>query len=112
MQDATWLISQQYQATHSRPPVDAAVDALEPGADLVRLVSAFDAYKTSMEAHFAEEEAVCVPLMRAYFSFKEIAEVMGIPKGTVMSRLFHARRKLKEQVVGLVGEEAEHELLR
>ena len=57
--------------------VDAAVDALEPGADLVRLVSAFDAYKTSMEAHFAEEEAVCVPLMRAYFGFEEIAAVMA-----------------------------------
>lgn len=45
-------------------------------------------------------------------SYEEIAEVMGIPKGTVMSRLFHARRKLKEQVVDRLGEEAEHELLR
>lgn len=45
-------------------------------------------------------------------SYEEIAEAMEIPKGTVMSRLFHARRKLKEQVVELVGEEAEHELLR
>jgi hypothetical protein len=57
--------------------VDLAVNALEPGADLVPLVSAFDAYKASMEPHLAEEEAVCVPLMRAYFSFKEIAEVMA-----------------------------------
>ena len=33
MQDATWLISQQYQATHSRPPVDLTVDAetMTPG---------------------------------------------------------------------------------
>ncbi|MBM65460.1 MAG: RNA polymerase subunit sigma [Myxococcales bacterium] len=45
-------------------------------------------------------------------SYEEIAEAMEIPKGTVMSRLFHARRKLKEQVVELVGEEAEDELLR
>ena len=45
-------------------------------------------------------------------SYEEIAELMEIPKGTVMSRLFHARRKLKEQVVDMMGEEAEHELLR
>lgn len=28
-------------------------------------------------------------------SYKEIAEVMGIPEGTVMSRLFYARKKLQ-----------------
>ena len=44
--------------------VDLAVNALEPGADLVPLVSAFDAYKASMEPHLAEEEAVCVPRAR------------------------------------------------
>ena len=57
--------------------VDAAADALAPGADLVPLVSAFDAYKASMEPHLAEEEAVCVPLMRAYFSFEEISRVLA-----------------------------------
>ena len=29
------------------------------------------------------------------FSYKEISDVMGIPEGTVMSRLFYARRKLQ-----------------
>ena len=57
--------------------VDAAADALAPGADLAPLVSAFDAYKASMEPHLAEEEAVCVPLMRAYFSFEEISRVLA-----------------------------------
>ena len=31
-----------------------------------------------------------------HLSYEEIAQHLEIPKGTVMSRLFHARRKLKE----------------
>lgn len=29
-------------------------------------------------------------------SYEELAEVMEVPKGTIMSRLFHARRKMQE----------------
>jgi len=31
-------------------------------------------------------------------SYEEIADVVGVPVGTVMSRLFHARRKLQERL--------------
>lgn len=31
-------------------------------------------------------------------SYQEIADVLGIPIGTVMSRLFHARRRLRERL--------------
>ena len=31
-------------------------------------------------------------------SYAEIAQVLEIPKGTVMSRLFHARRQLRERL--------------
>jgi RNA polymerase sigma-70 factor (ECF subfamily) len=31
-------------------------------------------------------------------SYEELAEVLDIPKGTVMSRLFHARQNLKKHL--------------
>ena len=41
-------------------------------------------------------------------SYEEIAEVIGIPKGTVMSRLFHARRKLLEVMQPMLEQEDIH----
>jgi RNA polymerase sigma-70 factor (ECF subfamily) len=38
-------------------------------------------------------------------SYEEIAEAMEVPKGTVMSRLFHARRKMQRMLREHFGEE-------
>lgn len=35
-----------------------------------------------------------------HLSYKEISDVMGIPEGTVMSRLFYARKKLQKLLSG------------
>jgi len=32
-------------------------------------------------------------------SYEEIARVLGVPKGTVMSRLFYARRRVREELI-------------
>jgi RNA polymerase sigma-70 factor (ECF subfamily) len=37
------------------------------------------------------------------FSYKEISETLGIPVGSVMSRLYYARKKLKENLKHLKG---------
>lgn len=39
--------------------------------------------------------------------YKEIAEMLSIPEGTVMSRLYHARRRLREGIGPLIGEDAD-----
>lgn len=39
-------------------------------------------------------------------SYEELAETLGIPKGTVMSRLFHARQKMQAVMREYLGEDA------
>jgi len=39
-------------------------------------------------------------------SYEQISEVLEIPKGTVMSRLFHARHKMQEALKGYLTDEA------
>jgi RNA polymerase sigma-70 factor (ECF subfamily) len=35
-------------------------------------------------------------------SYEEMAQAMGCSKGTIMSRLFHARKNMQKQLVDLV----------
>jgi len=51
----------------------------------------FDAMETLTPEH---RQIILLREVEGY-SYKEISDVMGIPEGTVMSRLFYARRKLQ-----------------
>ena len=47
------------------------------------------------------------------FSYAEIAEITDVPIGTVMSRLFRARKNLKQQLLEFGSETlSEHKLRR
>lgn len=49
-----------------------------------------------------DEFRIVVVLSDVYeFSYKEIAEIVGCPMGTVMSRLYRGRRRLQEQLLEL-----------
>jgi RNA polymerase sigma-70 factor, ECF subfamily len=40
-------------------------------------------------------------------SYEEMSKVLKVPKGTIMSRLFHARRKMQQQLEGYLGGDLE-----
>lgn len=42
-------------------------------------------------------------------SYEEMAKILKVPKGTIMSRLFHARRKMQERLQGYLQGELEIE---
>lgn len=81
------------------------------GAQVVRLHSAKDdpaanvarsqLNKTIMDAVEAlpdDQKQVLILRELEDMPYKEIAEVLGIPEGTVMSRLYYARRRLQEML--------------
>lgn len=53
----------------------------------------------------AEQRAVFVLRVNEEMSYEEIAEALGIPTGTVMSRLARARERLRAALAGYLGAE-------
>ncbi len=97
-------------------PVGTGLDAVDPdrqreggpAGDLER-AELREAVRRAIEA--LPDDARQTLLLREVdgLSYSEIAESLGVPKGTVMSRLHHARRRVRallvEQGVGELGEE-------
>ena len=80
--------------------VDSAVAALAAGGDVAALVTVFDPYRKTMEAHLKEEEEICVPLMFAYFEpgyvGKKVQEIMKTMDKTLMGSFVHHQGSQKE----------------
>jgi len=53
-----------------------------------------------------DQHAVIALYATGDMTYGQIAEALGIPIGTVMSRLYHARRRLAEWLPDLAGERA------
>ena len=64
------------------------------------------AFRRALARLGANDREILVLRHYRELTYKELAHVLAIPEGTVMSRLFHARRRLREQL----GPEFEAEL--
>ncbi len=91
------------ELTGAEPSLDATLDpgiAYEPAksspADLLELVD--DEVKEALEALPPDFRLAVVMADLEDKSYKEIAEVMKCPLGTVMSRLYRGRKLLREQL--------------
>ena len=107
---STWIFGIAYrQAMKARRrwdmPVDQAPDLEQPSLDdgpdeLLYQSQRHDAVRSAMEALSADHRAV---LDLTYFhgmGYREIAEIVGCPVDTVKTRVFHARRRLKQVLAG------------
>jgi len=61
--------------------------------------------QTALLAIPADSRAILVLFYFEEFSYREIADQLGLPIGTVMSRLARAKRFLKQQLVGNAEDE-------
>jgi len=65
------------------------------------------AFRRALARLGANDREILVLRHYRELSYKELAHVLAIPEGTVMSRLFHARRRLREQLGPEFAEELE-----
>lgn len=79
------------------PSPDIALERAELGVELARAIRSLpeDARRT---LELREVDGL---------SYQEIAECLGVPKGTVMSRLHHARRRVREALAAAGALEAD-----
>lgn len=77
-----------------------------PAADLERAELA-ERLRQAIESLPADQRAVFALYATGDLTYGQIAEVLGIPIGTVMSRLYHARRRLHEQLSDLAPHAAD-----
>lgn len=80
--------------TISRPDDERPGEALERREQAERLRQAIDKLPPEQRAVFALYASGDV-------TYGQIAEIVGVPIGTVMSRLHHARRRLREMLADL-----------
>ncbi len=81
-------------ADERSPQPDAALEQSELAARL----------RVAIETLPPDQRAVFALYATGELSYGQIAETLGIPIGTVMSRLFHARRRLYERLPDLAAE--------
>ncbi|HXK53307.1 MAG TPA: sigma-70 family RNA polymerase sigma factor [Hyphomicrobiales bacterium] len=84
----------RYRALKAAPPMDAFDECADGGGDpALRLTVVM-----ALEGLPAEQRKVLLLVAVEGFSYREVADMLALPVGTVMSRLWRARRLLAERM--------------
>ena len=82
---------------------DACLDEADPG-DMLRRREIAERIESALEALPPYHRGVILMREVEGMSYEEMAEAMGVSKGTIMSRLFHARKKLQRALIACYSE--------
>jgi RNA polymerase sigma-70 factor (ECF subfamily) len=85
-------------------PLLARVDGADP-VDVVRRKEIAARVQLALDALPSYHRGVIVMREVEGLSYEEMAEAMGVSKGTIMSRLFHARQKLQRALADCYAEQ-------
>jgi RNA polymerase sigma-70 factor (ECF subfamily) len=85
-------------------PLLARVDGADP-VDVVRRGEIATRIRSALEALPPYHRGVIVMREVEGMSYEEMAQAMGVSKGTIMSRLFHARQKLQRALADCYQEQ-------
>jgi RNA polymerase sigma-70 factor (ECF subfamily) len=85
-------------------PFLSRIDGADP-SDVVRRGEIAARLKTALDALPEYHRGVIVMREVEGLSYEEMAQAMGVSKGTIMSRLFHARQKLQRALVDCYKEQ-------
>jgi RNA polymerase sigma-70 factor (ECF subfamily) len=85
-------------------PLLGRLDGADP-ADVVRRREIAGRLEAALAALPSYHRAVIVMREVEGLSYEEMAQVMGVSKGTIMSRLFHARQKLQRTLADCYREQ-------
>jgi RNA polymerase sigma-70 factor (ECF subfamily) len=88
-------------------PLVARIDGADP-LDAIRRAQLRQRIEAALEALPVYHRGVILMREVEGMSYEEMAEAMGVSKGTIMSRLFHARRKLQRALAECYEEEGGH----
>ena len=85
-------------------PFLSRIDGADP-ADVVRRGEIAERIKSALDALPSYHRAVILMREIEGMSYEEMAEAMDVSKGTIMSRLFHARQKLQRALAEVYEEQ-------
>src|SRR3954447_13852882 len=86
------------------PAVDNRVSEEPPPDSELHHLQLHDALMAAMATLSADHRAVVDLTYFHGLGYREIAEIMGCPVDTVKTRMFHARRRLKDTLSGALGD--------